>query len=493
MAGPAEELTAGGRAAVPRASLAIAAGAAGLLLAVAQRYGWHRDELYFLEAGHHLAWGYVDQPPFTPFVARLAHELAPGNLVVLRALPAVATSLTVVLGGLFVRELGGGRRVQVAGAAVMAGGGFVLGVGHLLSTAVFDLTASMAVLWLVARVLRTGEARWWLAVGGVVGVSMLNKNLVVLLVLALAVGLVAERRWDVLVSPWTVAGAGLALAIAAPNLLWQADHGWPQADMAEVLSERLAGENRLTLVPLQILFLGPALVPLLWWGTRWLARSDAGRPYRAVLWAWPAVLVLTFGSGGRPYYALPLTLAVGLAGVMGFAERRDPAWIARLVVPNLLVSLPLALPVLPLSSTKVSATVNEAVAETVGWPELVEQVADVVDGLPAAERERVVLLTGSYGEAGAIDRFGPALGLPPAHSGHNGYGWFRQPRDDGATVVGVRLSASRLGRHFDECDQVATIDNGFDVENEVQGQPIVVCRGLRGTWDEVWPQLRFLS
>ena len=493
MAGPAEELTRDGAPAVPRAALGIAAGAAALLLAVAQRYGWHRDELYFLEAGHHLAWGYVDQPPFTPFVARLAHELAPGNLVVLRTLPAVATALTIVLGGLIVRELGGRPRVQVAGAAVIAGGGFVLGVGHLLSTAVFDLTASMAVLWLVARVLRTGDPRWWLGVGGVVGVAMLNKNLVVLLVLALAVGLVADRRWDVLLSPWTVAGAGLALALAAPNLLWQADHGWPQADMAEVLSERLAGENRVTLLPLQILFLGPLLVPLLWWGARWLARADAGRPYRALLWAWPAVLVITFASGGRPYYALPLTLAVGLCGVVEVATRRDPAWLTRLVVPNLIVSLPLALPLLPLSSTKVSATVNEAVAETVGWPELVRQVADVVEGLPAEERERVVLLTGSYGEAGAIDRFGPALGLPPAHSGHNGYASFRQPTDEGATVVGVRFPTGYLSRWFEACEEVATIDNGFDVENEVQGLPIVVCRGLRGTWGEVWPQLRHLS
>ncbi|MGH9086073.1 MAG: glycosyltransferase family 39 protein [Acidimicrobiales bacterium] len=493
MAGPAEELTAEGGPAVPPAAIGIAAGAAALLLAVAPRYGWHRDELYFLEAGRHLAWGYVDQPPFTPFVARLAREVAPGNLVMLRALPAVATAMTIVLGALLVRELGGRRRVQVAGAAALAGGGFVLGVGHLLSTAVFDLTASMAVLWLVARVLRTRDPRWWLAVGGVVGLSMLNKNLVVLLVLALAIGLVADRRWDVLLSPWTVAGAALALAIASPNLLWQADHGWPQADMAEVLSERIGGENRATLVPLQLLFLGPLLVPLLWWGARWLARMDAGRPFRALLWAWPAVLLITFASGGRPYYALPLTLAVGLAGVVEVAQRRDPAWLARLVVPNLLVSLPLALPLLPLSTTKVSATVNEAVAETVGWPELVAQVAGVVADLPAEERERVVLLTGSYGEAGAIDRFGPALGLPPAHSGHNGYGYFRQPTDDGATVVGVRLRTTYLSRHFEECDEVATVDNGFDVENEVQGVPIVVCRGLRGTWDEVWPALRHLS
>ena len=234
-------------------------------------------------------------------------------------------------------------------------------------------------------------------------------------------------------------------------------------------------------------------MPLLWWGTRWLARSDGGRPYRALLWAWPVVLVITFATGGRPYYALPLTLAMGLAGVVALAERRDPAWLARLIVPNLLISLPLALPVLPLSSTKVTATVNEAVAETVGWPELVEQVAEVVADLSADERQHVVLLTGSYGEAGAIDRFGPALGLPPAYSGHNGYGYFRRPTDDDATVVAVRLESSYLGRYFEDCEEVGTVDNRLDIDNEVQGQPIVVCRGLHGTWNDVWPQLRHLS
>jgi hypothetical protein len=463
-----------------------------LLLLVARRYGWHRDELYFLEAGFHLEWGYVDQPPFTPFVARVAHELAPGSLVVLRTLPALATALTLVLGSLLVRELGGRRSAQVAGAVALGSGGFVLGVGHLLSTAVFDLTASMAVLWLVARLLRTADPRWWLAVGAVAGLAMLNKNLVVLLLLAVVVGLVVDRRWSLLASPWTVAGGLAALAIAAPNLLWQADHGWPQTDMAEVLSERLAGENRATLLPLQLLFLGPALVPLLWWGARWLARADAGRPFRALLWAWPAALAVTFATGGRPYYALPLTLAVGLAGVVELEARRGSArWLAWLIVPNALVGIPLSLPLLPLSSTKVSATVNEAVAETVGWPELVDQVAGVVADLPADAR--VVLLTGSYGEAGAIDRFGPRHGLPPAHSPHNGYWYFRQPTDDAATVVSVRFPIDRLRRHFDECDVVATVDNGLDVDNEVQGQPIVVCRGLRGTWDEIWPQLRFLS
>jgi hypothetical protein len=381
----------------------------------------------------------------------------------------------------------------VWGALVVAGGGFALGAGHLLSTAVFDLTAWMALLCLAARLLRTGEPRTWVAFGAVAGVSMLNKNLLVLLGAALLCGLVVERRWDLLRTPWLAAGAVLAAIIAAPNLLWQADHGWPQVEMARVLSERLAGENRATLVPLQLLFVGPPFVVLLWRGARWLGRDVVARPLRPLLWAWPAGLVAAFATGGRPYYVVPLTTVVALAGVVateGTGRLRRLVW---LLVPNAAVSALVALPILPVSATKVTAELNEVAAETVGWPELARQVADVVDALPDTEQEDVVLLAATYGEAGALDRFGPALGLPVAYSPHNGYADFRQPTVDTATVVAVRYSRSHLGQHFERCEQVATVDNGLDVDSEVQGQPILVCRGLRGSWADVWAELRRLS
>jgi 4-amino-4-deoxy-L-arabinose transferase-like glycosyltransferase len=473
--------------------LGIAGTVSALLLLVARRYGWHRDELYFLEAGRHLAWGYIDQPPFTPAIARLADRIAPDNLVALRLLPALASAVTIAVGALIVRELGGRRSAQITGAAVVASGGFLLGVGHLLSTAAFDLMAWMALLGITARVLRRSDPRWWIAFGGVAGVSMLNKNLLVLLAAALLTGLVIERRWDLLLTPWLAVGAALALVIAAPNLLWQADHGWPQADMARALSERLAGENRATLVPLQLLFVGPAYVVVLWRGARWLAADVVARPFRPLLWAWPVGLVAAFATGGRPYYVLPLTTVVVLAGVAASKRptlRGNFGW---LVAPNAIISVFFALPVLPLSATSLTAELNEAVAETVGWPELADQVARVVDGLPPEERATVILLTGSYGEAGALDRFGPARGLPPAYSPHNSYADFRRPTDEDATVVAVRFDLPRLAPYFDRCDQVATVDNGLDVSNEVQGTPIVLCRGLRGTWPDAWDELRFLS
>jgi hypothetical protein len=314
-----------------------------------------------------------------------------------------------------------------------------------------------------------------------------------LLVVSLLVGVVAARRWELLRTPWLVAGGLIALAIAAPNLVWQAQHDWPQLDMAEALSDRLAAENRATLLPLQLLFAGPLVVPILVMGAVWLARAPAAARFGALLWAWPVGLVLAFVTGGRPYYVLPLTTVLVLAGVVAYVERGWGRHLRWMLPISLVTTVPLALPVLPLSAVDSTGTVNEVMAEQVGWPELVEQVAGVVRGLPPADREHLVLLALTYGEAGALDRFGHRYDLPPAHSPHNGYWDFRRPADPDAVVVAVRFPGALLAPHFDRCDLVDRVDNGLDVDNEVQGTPVHVCRGLRAPWPATWDALRRFS
>jgi 4-amino-4-deoxy-L-arabinose transferase-like glycosyltransferase len=474
-----------------RPLLAVAAGAVSLLLAVANRYGWHRDELYFVEAGRHLAWGYVDQPPFTPFVARVADILAPGNLVALRALPALSTGAVVIVAALLARELGGGRRAQLLAAGAMVGG-YAIGVGHLLATDTFDLLGSLVLLLLVTRLLRTSDTRWWLAIGAVVGLSALNKDIGPLYALALGFGVVVERRWEVLRTRWLPLAVVIALVLAAPNLVWQLANGWPQLDMARALERRIGNENRVELLPLQIVIVGPLVSWVLVRGVRRLRAATWARP---LLWAWPAALVVVLVTGGRFYYAAPLSIVVMVAGMVEserLARTRAVSWC---VIGAVITAIPTGLPALPESTVAGTpiASVNIAIGETIGWPELANEVAAVVRGLPQQDQAHLVLLTLTYGEAGALDRFGPALGLPPAYSGHNSYADFRQPSDPDAVVVAVRFAPDDLTRYFTTCDQVAKIDNGVDVDNEAQGQPIVVCRGLREDWPTIWRSLRKLS
>src|ERR1039457_5312288 len=173
------------------------------------------DELYFLECGKHLAWGYPDQPPFVPLVARLMSDLAPGSLVILRLPSALAAGVLVLLTGLLTRELRGGRTAQVLACAVIALAPVVTGAEHLLSTTSFNLLVSALLCWLLLRILRAGDQRLWLAAGLAAGAGLLDTDLVAFLIFAVVVGLAVVGPRLPLRSGWFYAGGAIALAMWA--------------------------------------------------------------------------------------------------------------------------------------------------------------------------------------------------------------------------------------------------------------------------------------
>src|SRR5947209_4412752 len=154
-----------------RALLGLAAAVAVALIVLAGGYGYHRDELYFLEAGRHLAWAYADQGPLTPLLAHLMDTLSPGSLTVLRVPSALMAGGTVFVAGLTAFEFGAARRAQLIAASCAAVASVVVVVGHLLSTTTFDLLAWSLVTWIVAHVIRTGDQRLWLVAGVVAGLA----------------------------------------------------------------------------------------------------------------------------------------------------------------------------------------------------------------------------------------------------------------------------------------------------------------------------------
>jgi 4-amino-4-deoxy-L-arabinose transferase-like glycosyltransferase len=196
---------------------------AALLIAVSGRYGYHRDELYFLACGRRLAWGYPDQPPLVPVIARLMSDLAPASLVVLRLPAAVASAALVLLTGLIARELGAERAAQALAAVCVAVAPLVIGAGHLLSTTTFGLPAWALALWLIVRILRTGNDRLWLVVGLVTGAGLLDSDLIAFLLFAIVVALAVAGPRGPLRSPWLYAGGAIALAMwgAVPRLAGQ--------------------------------------------------------------------------------------------------------------------------------------------------------------------------------------------------------------------------------------------------------------------------------
>jgi 4-amino-4-deoxy-L-arabinose transferase-like glycosyltransferase len=469
----------------------VAALAFGVEMAVSARYGYDRDELYFLAAGQHLSLGYVDQPVLTPLLARLDSVLTGDTLVGLRALPALGLSALVLLTAAMARVLGASRRGELLAALAAACCGVYIGAMHELTTTAPDLVCWAATLLLVLRLLKTGNPRWWVAIGACAGAGMSAKWNIGFLVAALLVGfLCSSSARPLLRSRWFLAGAVLFVLLASPDFVWQAQHGWPAFGVFGSLQQS-AGSNRLMYWPLQILNTSVLLAPLWIRGAWWSLRDQR---YRTVGIATAGVIVLQFGLGGKSYYpdaAYTFLFAAGAAS-LGSLEPRALRWRAVLYSVAGVIAVLLSLPVVPAATlaTVPLQKINYDLGEEIGWPSQVALVARVYNQLPSAERPVAAVITANYGEAGAIERYGSAYGLPEAYSGNNAF-WFWGPppaRDTAAIAVGV--NPGLLRRDFAQVREVAVYRNGLGVSDDEEGTPIYVASGLRVPWSRAWPAFR---
>jgi 4-amino-4-deoxy-L-arabinose transferase-like glycosyltransferase len=486
---------------VPRLHLAeivgIAAGLVAVELAVASRYGFHRDELYFLACARHLAWGYVDQPPFVPAVARIAVALFGSSVVGLRLFPALAGGMTVVFAACMARELGGGRRAQLLAALAAATSAEVIAAVHLLSTAAFDLFFWAAITFLVLRLLRTGNEHLWLAIGAVTGVGLLNKYNVAFLILGLAVGLFSAGRARMFVSRELWLGAAIAVVIWAPNLIWNAHHDWAALSMLHSLhQENSTLGASIGFIPAQLIVVGPVLLPCWFGGLRRLLQHPFARPLGL---AYLTLVVLDVVTGAKPYYLAGIYFVLFAAGAVRIEERlattrRSPRRYIWLFIIGAVVALPLTLPVLPagaLARGPWEGNINKDLSATVGWQPFVRQVGDVVATLPPSQRAHVVIFTGDYGAAGAVDLYGARFGLPHAISGHNSYWWWGPGgATNGATTVAVNLPRGYLNTIFGQVVSVGSVRTPHNVWSEERGDPIWICRKQKMSWARVWPDAK---
>jgi hypothetical protein len=170
-------------------------------------------------------------------------------------------------------------------------------------------------------------------------------------------------------------------------------------------------------------------------------------------------------------------------------------WERVICVGSAIVSALVVLPLVPVSALGKTPIVamNYDAGETVGWPRLVQTVGEVWATLPVEERDRAVVLTANYGQAGAIERYGRAHGLPRPLSGHNAYGLWGPPAEDVDVAVIVGLPERYLQTFFTDLTLATRIDNGHGIDNEDQGAPVWIARGLRMPWQQAWPRLRHLN
>jgi 4-amino-4-deoxy-L-arabinose transferase-like glycosyltransferase len=466
-----------------------------LLALVGNRYGYHRDELYFRMLPP--AWGYTDQPLLTPLLARTTMLLADEPWA-LRLPAAVLAATSVVVVTLVTRELGGDRLAQTLAAWGYAYGTFTLNFGHMLMTASADLVVWPLVMLFVLRALFRQQPRWWLLAGLVVGLSTYNKWLIILLVVSIIGGLLLVGPRRVLLDRAFLAATALALVVALPNLMWQATHGWPQFDMGRALSAENADDVRLLGLPVLLVMIGPLLFPICIAGFIGLVRRPEWRPAR---WLAPAVVIvvgLTLVGGSQvhyPYGLLVVIFAAGCPPAADFARqtRSRAILVSVIVVVHCLAGVTANLPVLPerVLAASFLPSVSTGLAEQIGWPRYVEQI-DRVTSRIRRDDPGVVVLASNYGEAGALARFSSQHDVLVV-SGHNALGYLGGPPAGTRTVVVVGGQLSRVAGEFTACHTMDHLDSGFDVDNEEEGQPVAVCTGPRKSWQTLWPVIRHLS
>ncbi len=453
-------------------------------------YGYHRDELYFRMLPPD--WGYVDQPPLTPWLARTLASVVDEPWA-LRLPATVASAVTVLLLARLARELGGDRRAEAFAAW---GGAFAvlpLALGHLLLTSSIDLALVVGVVLVAVRALR-GDPRWWLAVGALSGLAALNRLLVPVVLAGLVLGVLVFGPRRSLRTRWPWAGAFVAVVLAAPTIAYQVTHGWPQLAMGAALAENNAADVRSELPLVLLVAIGPLLVPV------WLAGVVHAWRRPEARWLVVAVVVLvafTWASGAQPHYPVALLDALFAAGCVPVARwTRAAPWRRAVVIGalalNAVVATVLAVPVLPVTVVG-STPVTEAgplVGDQIGWPRYVEQVAAV---WRAADDPGAAVLASNYGEAGAVARFGPALGLPRPVSGHNHLWDLGPPREGTRTVVVVGAQYEQLLPLFGRCEVRDRLTNGVGVDNEEEGVPVAVCHDPVEPWAALWPDVRHLD
>jgi hypothetical protein len=487
--------------------LTVAMGGVAALLAVAGQSGLHRDEMYFVVAGRHPAFGYVDQPPLTPLLNAISAAIFGVSTAGIRIMPAAAFGAVVLLTAAIAREFGGGRRAQTIAALTIAVSGF-LDAGHMNTTATYDVLGWTVFLLFVIRLLRGADQRTWLLAGLAAGITLENKDLIIFLGVGLAAGVLIARRWQLLRSRWLWLGVGLAFLIWLPYLGWQAAHDWPQLEMARVIAARSGAQNRSELLLMQLLFAGPFIFPIFLAGLWWLLRSARAIAWRPIGWAYLVVLVLLFVTQGKGYYAgglLPTLMAAGGLVVDGWLGRGRPAlrpvrmgsYGLATAASGALVAV-MVLPVIPPADFPKSsvATSSSDLVNQYGWDRLVAQVKTVSDGLTPQERGTAAILTANYGEAGALELLGGS-DLPPVYSGENSYADWGPPAETRNVTILV-MSWDGAGDYWSQwlgpCQRAATIDVGLPAgTGEEQGAGVWVCRGRTAPWSEIWPHVRHIS
>jgi len=500
----------------PAIVLYIAAVKLALHLATVNRYGIFRDEMYYWAGSLRMDWGYVDHPPLTVWLAWIARHLFGNSSLGVRLFSALAGAALVWLTGKLTRELGGGRFAQALAALAVVVVPVYLVSHHWLTDNAWEPLIWMGCVWFIVRIINSGDERNWIGFGVLAGIGFENKYSIAFLLFGLLVGMVLTPHRHFLKSRYLWIGALACAVIALPNFLWQVANHFPFLElMYRVrMSNRDIVRGPVAFIADQATILNPALFPLWVGGVIWLFAGkgrEQGR-YRMLAWTFLVVLTTFIVLKAKNYYVAPIYPMLFAAGAIGFERmthgRRIGDW-ARFIYAALVIAvgallLPFSVPILspehylryqktlgiqpPAFENQRNGPLPQWYADEFGWPEMVEKVARVYNNLPPEERARTAIFSNGWGEAAAVDFYGPRFGLPLAISKHNSY-WIWGPRDyDGSTMIILRSGGRDEPSLFESVESVGRVEHPYARRDEYFD--ILLCRGLKKNLKDIWPGVK---
>jgi len=481
-------------------------------LLTATRYGIFRDEMYYFACSQHMAWGYVDQPPLIALVIWITRHTLGSSVFALRLPAAVAGAALVWLAGKLARELGGGRFAQALAALAVFTVPIYMIMHHWITMNAFEPLIWMGCLWCVVRAINSGNEKYWFWFGVLAGVGFEAKYSIVFFLGGVLAGVLATRERRILKSKWLWLGALAAFFIFLPNFIWLVRHNFPFIELMHNIrmTSRDVVRGPLAFVLDQGQIMNPILFPLWLAGLAWLFFAREGKRYRVLGWTYMVVLATFIALKGKNYYLVPIYPILFAAGAVAFERVTNRRWvwtraayIAVLVVCTAVLA-PLFAPVLPVESfiryerklgieppkaeNQNNGALPQYFADEFGWEDMVREVARIYNSLPPDERARTAIFANSYGQAGAIDYFGPKYGLPSAISNHQNY-WYWGPRNyTGDIVIVLGSDGSGDREHFKSVEVAGRADNPYSREDE--RYDIFLCRGMLWDFKTVWPKMK---
>jgi 4-amino-4-deoxy-L-arabinose transferase-like glycosyltransferase len=479
-----------------------------LLALVNGRYGFHRDELAFLDNSLHLDWGFVEYPPLVPAIARFSLGMFGQSLAGLRAFSALAIGMTFIISGWMARELGGKRWAQIITALSVAIAPIAFSHSSLFTYETFDYLWWVLTFYLVLRLLRTNNPRLWIGIGISLGLGMMTKYTIAFLALGIIGGVIFTPARRYLKSHWLWGGILTALIIFLPNMIWQGQHHFISLEFLKALHSEDIGDlgiGRTGSFLVGQFYICASISVIYFWitGFRYFLFSKEAGQYRMIGWMVIIPFILFLIGQGRFYYMAPVYPVLLAAGVTQIEIQTDElsaprkrsrrSWIYPALAIGGIASAGLTLPLATVNTWlwNVANGTNQELREEIGWPELVDTVAAIKAGLPPSEQSQVGILAGNYGEAAAIDLLGPARGLPEAISGVDTYGLRQDGKPIPPTVIVLGMTGKTTDTLFRSCSIAGKVTNRYGIANqESRDHPdIYLCRDPILPWTEFWKSI----